>query len=246
MKIPLIACSAVLLLSATSALAADSTARVMNVRGQLRPSEYTSLAAGVAKIVLDSPLKAGSSFKKGDVLVHFDCREESAEKEIIEAKLATAKSQLDVYSKLDALENVSKMELEVGRAQVIINTGELKKVDAMLDKCDIRAPFAGNVTEKMVQPFQFATLGEPLLRIVNPKSLEVEAILPSSALAWIKKGASFTLKLDETGEVVTAVVDRLVGEVDPVSQTLRIFGRLQSDSPSLLPGMSGNLDFGAH
>ena len=196
--------------------------------------------------MLASPLKAGSSFSKGDVLVHFDCREEAAEKEIIQAKLAMAKSQLDVDSRLDVLENVSKLQLEASRAQVVINTGELKKIDAMLDKCDIKAPFAGNITEKMVQPFQYATVGEPLLRIVNPKSLEVEAMLPSSALAWLKKGQNFSLKLDETGEVVTAVVDRLVGEVDPVSQTVRIFGRLQTDSPSLLPGMSGNLDFGIH
>lgn len=233
-----------LLLVAASVAVGQDAPFVMSVRGQLRPAEYSSLAAGVAKTIIEVPVRAGSFFQEGQTLLRFDCREEEAQKEIMEARLGVAKIQLDTNSRLDALSNVSKIELEISRGEVAVAVAELKRIDAMLDKCEIRAPFPGTVTEKLVQPFQFAALGDPLLRIVNPQSLEVEAVLPSSALAWIKEGQPFTVRLDETGEVVNAVVDRLVQEVDPVSQTLRIFGRLQGDNKSLLPGMSGNLDFG--
>ena len=107
----------------------------------------------------------------------------------------------------------------------------------------MKAPFSGTVVEKTAQAYQFASVGDPLMRIVNADSLEVEAVLPSTALAWIKTGLPFTLQLDETGEQVTAVIDRLVSEVDPVSQTLRIFGKIQDNNLHLLPGMSGRLQF---
>lgn len=224
---------------------AQSTAESINVRGQLRPTEYTSLAAGVARPLSDVRVRTGSSFSRGDVLIQFDCSEERAEKDMIQAKLDAATARLAVNERLEKLESVSGLDVELSRSEVAMTRAELRRTDAIISKCEITAPFDGSVVEKHVQAYQFVNIGEPLLEIVNPKSLEIEAVLPSQALAWIKPGQRFSLLLDETGQVVQANVDRLVSEVDPVSQTLRIFGRITpaAGEEDLLPGMSGRLSF---
>ena len=98
---------------------------VISVRGQLRPAEFATLSAGVSRSITAVSRKTGEDFKIGDVLVRFDCREEEAEKEIISARLLGAKTRFDVNNRLDVLENVSKLELELSRSDMAMAQGEL-------------------------------------------------------------------------------------------------------------------------
>lgn len=217
----------------------------VSVRGQLRPTEHTNLSAGIARHLMDITVSTGSSFEQNDVLVRFDCREEEADKDIVNARLAAATAELAVKEELRRLQSASGLEVELGKAEVAMAEAQLRKIDAVLDQCVIRAPFSGSVVAKSAQTYEYVEVGQALLEILNPASLEIEAVLPSTALSWISIGQQFSLQLDETGEQITAEVDRLVSEVDPVSQTLRIFGKIHNEAQGLLPGMSGRLVFEA-
>ena len=234
--------TALLLASLSSVAVAQNTIEGLSVRGQLRPAQAASLSAGVGRQITHISVQAGSDFQEGDVLVRFDCREEGAEKDI-KAKLDAARTRQDVNLRLEEFENVSVLAIELSRAELAMTEAELRKIDAILDKCVVRAPFSGSVVEKSAQEYQFVGVGEPLLEIMNPDSLEIEAVLPSTALAWIEKGQILEMDIDETGALVAAQVDRIVREVDPVSQTIRIFGSIDSAGVNLLPGMSGQLRF---
>lgn len=235
--------TAFLLVNLSGTAVAQNTVEGLSVRGQLRPAQAASLSAGVGRQITHISVQAGSDFQEGDVLVRFDCREEGAEKDIIKAKLDAARTRQDVNLRLEEFENVSVLAIELSRAELAMTEAELRKIDAILDKCVVRAPFSGSVIEKSAQEYQFVGVGEPLLDIMNPDSLEIEAVLPSTALAWIEKGQAIEMDIDETGALVAAQVDRIVREVDPVSQTIRIFGSIDSAGVNLLPGMSGQLRF---
>lgn len=215
------------------------------VRGQLRPAEHTLLSAGIAGQITAIAVKTGSIIKQGELLVRFDCREQEAQQDIFAARLQAARTQLDVNDRLQSFNNISTLEVDLARAEMAIAEAESRRNSAVLDKCEIHAPFDGTVVARHVQVHQYVGVGEALLQVVNPASLEIEAVIPSSALSWVKVGEKFSLQLDETGAIVVATIDRLVGEVDPVSQTLRIFGRIDSTLDKLLPGMSGRLIFDA-
>ena len=80
-----------------------------------------------------------------------------------------------------------------------------------------------------------------LLEIIDDKNLEVEMILPSSSLVWLKIGHPFSLHVEELGKIFQGKIERIVSKVDPVSQSLKLYGSIDVNVEHLYPGMSGTI-----
>jgi membrane fusion protein (multidrug efflux system) len=102
-----------------------------------------------------------------------------------------------------------------------------------------RSPFNGITVEQKAQEFQYATPGQPLLEVLDDRSLEIELIAPPRWLGWLKAGYGFAVQIDETDKTYPAEITRVGGRVDPVSQTIKVFGEIKGDAPELMAGMSG-------
>ena len=107
--------------------------------------------------------------------------------------------------------------------------------------CTLKAPFAGKVAKKIAQPYQYVQLGEPLLDIIDDNTLVVEFIMPSRWLAEVKIGHPLSVHIDETAKSYTGAVSRFAAQVDPVSQSIKVFANLEGEHTELLTGMSGVL-----
>ncbi len=213
------------------------------LRGQLRARQFTIIAAGLSGKLISFPVTHGQRIKKGQKIAVFDCRMEKAEKAVLIAKLDAAKSKLEVNNKLASYKNISLLEVTLAKAEVAIQTSELNKSEALIANCIIKAPFSGIIADKMAQAHQYVKEGEPLLELINTSNLEVEMVVPSKRLATIPRGTVFSLQLDEKTTPIKAKIDRNVGAIDPVSQTIRVIGKLITPPKSLLPGMSGEIQF---
>ena len=211
------------------------------MRGQFRPVNYTVLSAGMDGRLEKLDVRPGVSVKEGQLLVRFSCKQVRANYEISLAREKSAEKSLEVNQKLDAYQNVSELELAMSEAELAIASAEVRQTRAALSHCEIHAPFSATVTEKFVQAHQYVQKGEQLLEIVDTQNLEIEMVLPSLAVQGYAAGRSFTITVDETGEQLPAVIDRIVNVIDPVSQTIRVIGRLTEPRPGLMPGMSGNV-----
>jgi len=213
------------------------------LRGQLRARQFTTIAAGLSGKLIRFPVTHGQRIIKGQKIAAFDCRMEAAEKAVVVAKLEAAKSKLAVNNKLASYKNISLLEVTLAKSEVAIQKAELNKIQATLANCTIKAPFSGIVSNKIAQAHQYVKEGEPLLELVDTRSLEVEMVIPSKRLITLPKGTVFSLQLDETKNPIKAKIDRNMGTIDPVSQTIRVIAKLINPPKSLLPGMSGEIKF---
>ena len=134
---------------------------------------------------------------------------------------------------------MGKLDLELSRAAVQKAKADVSLGTALVQKCEIRAPFAGRVVEQKVREEQVVQPGQPLLEILDDTSLELEFIAPSSWLSWVAPGQAFDVRIDETGKTYPAQFTRIGARVDPVSQTVKIAGRITGQHPELMAGMSG-------
>jgi multidrug efflux pump subunit AcrA (membrane-fusion protein) len=62
---------------------------------------------------------------------------------------------------------------------------------------------------------------------------------PSRWLAWLKLGYGFQVHVEDINKTFAARITRLSGRVDPVSQTVKVFGEIEGDPRELTAGMSG-------
>ncbi|HYD71060.1 efflux RND transporter periplasmic adaptor subunit [Azospirillum sp.] len=231
------------LAAAPAPAAAPEGTDTAEVRAQLRARQHTTLSAGLSAVVSGFPVAEGDTVAAGAVLASLECSVQQASSALARARLTQAQAKLRVAERMTKLNAASVLEFDLSRAEVDAARAEVAAIDATLRKCEIRAPFAGTVVAKPAQAHQHVAEGTALLELVDTGSLEVEMVVPSVWLRWLREGSPFSLTLDENGRSLAAKVDRIVGRVDPVSQTIRLLGRLDAPPPGLLPGMSGFVRF---
>jgi RND family efflux transporter MFP subunit len=83
---------------------------------------------------------------------------------------------------------------------------------------EIRAPFAGTVTEKQVEPGSLAAPGAPLLTIERAGALRLEVPVEEAYLSDTRVGQAVTVKFDSLGHSITAQISEIAPSVDPASR----------------------------
>lgn len=209
------------------------------IRAQLTARSYTTLSSEASARIDRIDTRVGEHFKKGDLLIAFDCVTQRAQVARARAVATQAEKTAGINQRLASLKSIGQLELDVSRAEVEKAKAELAIADAAASKCEIAAPFNGITAEQKAQEFQYATPGQPLLEILDDRSLEVELIAPSRWLAWLKSGYAFQVHIEETDKTYPAEITRVGGRVDPVSQTIKVFGEIRGDATELMAGMSG-------
>jgi RND family efflux transporter MFP subunit len=210
-----------------------------DIRVQVVPRNAASLGAPMSGRLADFPLRDGDVFKAGQVLARFVCGEQEGSLAHARAVLQEKREVLATNSKLRSLGTSSGLEFQVAVAQVAEADADVQTQTAVVDNCAVKAPFGGRVASVSVRPFQFVTVGAPLIEILDDKTLDLEMIVPSRWMTWLHPGTPFGVALEETGKTYRAVVDRMSGKVDAVSQSIKVYGRLVDPAPELLAGMSG-------
>jgi RND family efflux transporter MFP subunit len=213
-----------------------------DIRAQLAPRRYTTLAAEIGAKINRLPVAEGGAFRSGQVLVAFDCALPQAQIDRAKASLSAATKTWTANKRLAELNSIGKLELDVSEADVMKNRAEVSAMAAMLSKCTVTAPFSGRVSEQKVREQQYVQPGQALMEIIDDSVLELEFIVPSKWLAWLKSGYGFQVAIDETGKTYPAKVLRIGARVDPVSQSVKLAAAIDGKFPELVSGMSGRVD----
>ncbi|MEM0955670.1 MAG: efflux RND transporter periplasmic adaptor subunit [Pseudomonadota bacterium] len=213
------------------------------VRAQLVPLQKGVFSSGIGAIIAHMAVQEGDVVSEGDLLLSFDCDHIEAAQATAAAQVKSAEATLEVNRELVKLNSVGPLEVRLNEAELEAAKGELASVNAQLKHCEIRAPFDGAVTSRAAEAFQFVEEGGALLELVSKNSLEVRMLMPSTALSWLQEGSGFTMYVEELSLAMPGSIVRIGGAVDPVSLTIPIFGVLSESAPSLLPGMSGRVEF---
>jgi RND family efflux transporter MFP subunit len=212
------------------------------LRAQLKARQSTLIASEMNARINQLKLRDGERFSEGQVLVSFHCTLEEAQLNKAKATLEKATKTYEVKQRLEELHSIGALELAVAKAEEGEAKAEMQVAQAVTGRCVIKAPFSGIVTDVTAKPYQTAKAGDPLLEILDDKDLEVEFMAPSKALPELKLGRHFQVTLNETNKTYQGEITRLGGKVDPVSQTIKVYGRITDKTAELVSGMSGAVE----
>ncbi len=213
------------------------------VRGVVRALDQSALSTDLVARVLTIGFREGEAFKAGDLLIAFDCERYRAEAQSAEAVHREMQLTLNSNMHLQKFSAVGKSEVEISRARVDKAEAEARSLQSRLHQCEIKAPFDGRVAELSINAHEQPQTGKPFLVIVGNSRLEIELILPSHWLTWVKPGLEFAFKVDETRHAYKARVLRTGAAVDAVSQMIKVIAVFEEPVSDVLPGMSGAAQF---
>lgn len=235
----LIGALVVLAALATPALAGPET----RVRGLVSAKQHTILSSQLAGRLARLESNTGDRFRKGNVLAAIDCDVQRAQVAEHRAELNAAETAMGVQRQLAGLKSGSTLDAAMAEGNVGKARARLALASATAEMCEIRAPFDGRVVDRRVEPFQHVAAGQAVLEVQDDTVLEVEIIVPSQWVAWLKPGSPFAITVDETGKDYAGKLTRLGVRIDPASQSLKVVGELSGAAGDLLPGMSGTARF---
>ncbi len=211
------------------------------LRAQLSAVRNPIISSEISARISELKVRDGERFKRGQLLVSFDCEDLLNRLERARAILGKKEHIYEINAQLNNLMSVSQLEMIVSAAEVTEARAEVKLGETMMEKCAIKAPFSGLAVAVDVQQHEYVIAGQPLLEILDDSELEIQMIVPSLWLQWLQPDHPFEIEIDETGSRYAARTTRISGKVDPVSHSIKVYGRIVEPDSRLLPGMSGSV-----
>ena len=210
----------------------------------------------VSRVLVD----AGSWVRAGQVLATVDPRVQAAQTSQMQAQIGAAEAdakfaqaQLDRAQKLVGRGFISKADIDqrtatrdAAQARVRLARAQFAEMSARLGRLDIRAPAAGLVLTRAIEPGQIVSSGapQPLFRIAMDGQLEVRARLAEQDLATIRVGMPATVTPIGTSRSFTGRVWQVSPIIDPTTRQGEARVQL-AYSPQLRPGGFASARFSA-
>ncbi len=226
--------------------------RSLPLTGSLSPLVQTTVKAQAPGEVTEVTVREGQSVQQGEVLVRIDPRNLSAELDNQQAVLEKARADL-ALARLDRDKSASLLEkrfiaqnaydavdaaYKASRANVKAAEAQLSLARIALDYATVRAPFAGTVAQRLVQPGEKVGIGSSMLMLVDLSHLELEAPVPANDVSSIKTGqiASFHVGGFD-GRAFEAKVERINPMIDTGSRTVMLYLSVDNADGVLKGGM---------
>ena len=123
------------------------------------------------------------------------------------------------------------------QAQLADAKARLGTAEKNLRNATIRAPFAGVVAEKSVSPGDIVAPGAALFTVIDPRSLKVEASVPTSALADVRVGAPVLFTVNGSDRQLEGRVTRVSPMVNPQTKQVSLFASVPNAQNALVAGL---------
>ena len=170
--------------------------------GVAAPIRQATLSTRLMATVTAVLVHEGDRVAAGEVLVRLDARDLAARREQVEAALAEAtavQGDAEVQAgRIRALyadsaatrAQLDQAETGLARATAAVATtrGMAAELAATADYAEVRAPFAGIVTRRFVDPGAFAAPGAPLVAVEDASTLRVSVSAAPDAVRGLRSG----------------------------------------------------------
>jgi RND family efflux transporter MFP subunit len=169
----------------------------------------------------------GTRVKEGEVIARIDSTFVKLRVEELKSAVERERAQLDFLTeevkrlrRLAKTNNAAQTQIEqtqadksIARNNLEIARSRLQQAKEELARHHVRAPFNGVVAERYVRTGERVDVGDNIVRLIDPETMEIQARVPLKSINFINQGSSITLQIDQ-GEKVN--IEGTVRTIVPV------------------------------
>lgn len=225
--------------------------------GVVMPERSVALSAKIVGRVSSVSAEEGDRVDGGDILVDIEDAELRANLAAAQARLRMEELNWAHQEKLAerirnlreqgtvSAENLDDANFKVDAAEQSVASAkaEVARARAMVAESKIRAPFAGVITRKDVEPGDVTAPGEPLLVLEDHSSLKLRTSVKERDIVRIETGQTVTVTIDALdGLILTATVTKIIPSGDLSTHEFVVEATLPKHD-AVYPGMFGKVTF---
>ncbi|WP_460427483.1 efflux RND transporter periplasmic adaptor subunit [Azotobacter armeniacus] len=228
---------------------------VLSLPATVRAADSADLAFEVSGRVEGVAVKLGDRVSAGERLAWVDPEPFALELKQAQAELARAEAELPAaeaqYRRDRKLVktgagsardlDLSRTAFESARATVALARAAVQQVQRRLRDTVLKAPYAGRIAGKLLEPGSYVTSGTSALRLVSDTGLELEALVPETRQGALELGSEHAARLVGLPGEHTARLSEISAEAwQGGAFTLRLV--LEPSNAGIIPGMAAELD----
>jgi len=205
--------------------------------GTIRPWIEASVGPQFVAAYVDTVLvRPGAMVQRNEVLATLDCRNASAASQAIASQAraidarqkaiadeaARKKALLDggFISENDVIQTEARSEAEA--ASLAAQRASLAQSTLQVDDCVLRAPFAGEIGARYMDPGAFVRPGAPIATVVDRTTVRIIIDAPESDFEHVAPGTKTKIHVVSTNRDLDASVSRRAPSADPGTRTVHV------------------------
>ena len=241
------------LLSAADVVAATTAdiGSTVVVSGALDPADVVRLRAQVAGTIRDLHVDRGSKVSRGEALARVEAQGVTSQAEGARANVASADAALSVARqrreagrRLFAVGATSEIDLktaEAGYDAAVAQAAAARAIEASAGEAaartSIRSPLDGWVSERNVEDGESVKTEDPLMTIVDTRTLELKGQVGAIDAARVRSGLNVTFTLDAMpGREFSGTVARVDPVANAATRQVGVFVRLPNATGRIVAG----------
>ncbi|MEC9487627.1 MAG: efflux RND transporter periplasmic adaptor subunit [Prosthecochloris sp.] len=235
------------------------TKQLFSYPGSVRASRETALSFRVGGQLVKISAYPGQSVSEGDLLMQLDVTDLGDNIRILEAELdgaeARARKAASDFSRAEELlgeDVIAQADFDLAKSSLASADAAVRNLRAQLslahhklDYASLKAPYDATVTGQMVENHELVQAGQPVLRIHDIATLEIDCSVPENDIARLslRKGMPATLQLpSQPGTNITAALAEWSTSAERATGTYRLTFRFPApDAITVLPGMTAEV-----
>lgn len=225
--------------------------------GRAKAGLEVNLSFRVPGPMIAFPVSVGDEVKAGDVMARIDPTDYETAVRTLEAQLARgqatakrARNDVTRNEKIQKEDSGAISQASIDRSREAVDAADatvrslrasVKTARDQLSYTELKAPFDGVVVETYAENFETAIAKQPILRVLNPESIEFVINVPENLIGLSPYVESITVKFDALPDVdVPAKVKEIGKEASQATRTYPVtLVMAQPPGAEILPGMAG-------
>lgn len=203
-----------------------------------------TISAQTSGRITDINFDVDDYVKKGDVLIRFRAREQTAALSGAEARFNEASSNFERMKDLLQQKLVSKAEYDRAEAAVKSARASLEQAQEQAEHTVVRAPYSGIVVKRHVEVGELASPGQPLMTGLSLEQLRAVVNLPEAYIQQVRSlSHARIIFTGEDGQSVESSKLTISPYADPQSHTFRVRVDIPAGQHSAYPGQFAKIAF---
>jgi len=211
--------------------------------GTVHAVRGADLSAEVAGIVDVIRFESGADVKAGTLLVELRAHDDIARLESLKANARLAELNFHRAEAEFKAQAISQARLDDATATYKSASAQVAEQQALIDKKRVRAPFAGHLGIRAVDPGQYVNAGTTLVTLQSLDPIYVDFYLPQQNLETLRVGQVVAARSDTYPELkFSGRISAIDPKVDADTRNVLVRATLKNPTHQLLPGMFVNVD----
>ncbi|ARN72695.1 efflux RND transporter periplasmic adaptor subunit [Oceanicoccus sagamiensis] len=225
--------------------------------GRARAGKEVNLSFRVTGSLIDFPIAVGDQVEQGQLVAQLDPKDYISALGAVTGQLnraqASAKRAEGDYVRINRVYaedpgatsetalDLAKAARDSSRASVMSMTNAVTQAEDQLKYTSLLAPFSGVIVSTYVENFETVIAKQPILRLLDPSSIEFVISVPESLIVYSDYADSVEVTFDALPDLkVPATIKEVGREASQATRTYPVTLVMQQPKGAeILPGMAG-------